>query len=84
MKNSLISGRSLLLYQFTRRAIKLTVVIIVGYHCYQLHTKYCDVLAGNASSNLWILDFMLDLLDISSGGITLNYYSLNLTINTLR
>jgi hypothetical protein len=31
--------RSLLLYQFTKRAIKLTVVIIVGYHCYQLHTK---------------------------------------------
>jgi hypothetical protein len=33
---------------------------------------YCDVLAGN-TSNLWVLDFMLDLLDISSGGITLNY-----------
>jgi hypothetical protein len=31
---SLISGRSLLLYKFTRRAIKLTVVIIVEYHCY--------------------------------------------------
>jgi hypothetical protein len=29
MKNFLISGRSLLAYQFTRRAIKLTVVIIV-------------------------------------------------------
>jgi hypothetical protein len=28
MKNCLISGRSLLLYHFTRRAIKLTVVII--------------------------------------------------------
>jgi hypothetical protein len=27
-KNCLISGRSLLLYQFTRRAIKLTAVII--------------------------------------------------------
>jgi hypothetical protein len=24
-------------YQFTKRAIKLTVIIIVGYHCYQLH-----------------------------------------------
>jgi hypothetical protein len=34
------SGRSLLLYQFTKRVIKLTVVIIVGYHCYQLHTKF--------------------------------------------
>jgi hypothetical protein len=33
-KNCLISGRSLLLYQFTRRAIKLTLVITVGYHCY--------------------------------------------------
>jgi hypothetical protein len=32
-KNYLISGRSLLLYQFTRRAIKVTIVIIVGYHC---------------------------------------------------
>jgi hypothetical protein len=34
--NYLINGRSLLLYHFTRRAIKLTVVIIMGYHCYQL------------------------------------------------
>jgi hypothetical protein len=42
-KNFLISGRSLLLYQFTRRAIKLTVVIIMGYHCYQLHTKFYPV-----------------------------------------
>jgi hypothetical protein len=39
-KNCLISGRSLLLCQFTRRTIKVTVVIIVGYHCYQLHTKF--------------------------------------------
>jgi hypothetical protein len=37
-KNCLISGRSLLLYHFTR-AIKLTIVIIMGYHCHQLHTK---------------------------------------------
>jgi hypothetical protein len=37
-KNCLISGRSLLLYQFTKRVIKLTVIIIVGYHCYQFHT----------------------------------------------
>jgi hypothetical protein len=36
--NCLISGMSLLLYQFTKMAIKLTLVIIVGYHCYQLHT----------------------------------------------
>jgi hypothetical protein len=38
-KNFLFSGRSLLLYKFARRAMELTVVIIVGYHCYQLHTK---------------------------------------------
>jgi hypothetical protein len=36
----LSKGRSLVLYQFTKRVIKLTVVIIVGYHCYQLHTKF--------------------------------------------
>jgi hypothetical protein len=36
-KNCLISGRSLLLYQFTTGAIKLTVVIIMGHHCYKLH-----------------------------------------------
>jgi hypothetical protein len=32
-KNCLISGSSLLLYQFTKRVTKLTVIIIVGYHC---------------------------------------------------
>jgi hypothetical protein len=31
-KNCLISGRSLLVYQFTGRVIKLTFVIIGGYH----------------------------------------------------
>jgi hypothetical protein len=31
-KNCLISGRSLLLYQFTRKMVKLAVVIIMGYH----------------------------------------------------
>jgi hypothetical protein len=41
-KNYLISGRSPLLHQFTRRAIKLTVVIIVEYHCYQLHTNFIE------------------------------------------
>jgi hypothetical protein len=34
-----ISGRSLVLYQFTKWVTKLTVIIIVGYHCYQHHTK---------------------------------------------
>jgi hypothetical protein len=38
MNNCLISGRSLLLYQFTKRVTKLTVIIIVGYHCH--HTKF--------------------------------------------
>jgi hypothetical protein len=39
-KNCLISGRSLL-FQFTKRVIKLTAIIIMGCHCYQLHTKFC-------------------------------------------
>jgi hypothetical protein len=38
--NCLISGRSLLLYQFTKRVIKLTVIIIIRYHCYKLQTKF--------------------------------------------
>jgi hypothetical protein len=42
-KNCLISGRSLLLYHFTRRAIKLTVVIIVGCHSYQLYTTFYPI-----------------------------------------
>jgi hypothetical protein len=41
-KNCLISGWSLVLYHFTR-AIKLTVVIIMGYHCYQLNTKFYPI-----------------------------------------
>jgi hypothetical protein len=39
-KDCLISGSSLLFYQFTKRMIKLVVIVIVGYHCYQLHTKF--------------------------------------------
>jgi hypothetical protein len=35
-----ISGRSLLLYQFTKRVTKLIVIIIVGYHCYLHHRKF--------------------------------------------
>jgi hypothetical protein len=34
-KNCVISGKSLLLYQFTKEVTKLTVIIIVGYHCYR-------------------------------------------------
>jgi hypothetical protein len=36
--NCLVNGRSPLLYQFTKRMIKLT--LIVRCHCYQLHTKF--------------------------------------------
>jgi hypothetical protein len=35
-----LPGRSQLLYQFIKRVIKLTVIIIERYHCYQLHTKF--------------------------------------------
>jgi hypothetical protein len=38
-RNCLINGGIQLLYQSTRRVIKVAVIIIVGYHCYQLHTK---------------------------------------------
>jgi hypothetical protein len=39
-KNCLISGRSQSLYLFIRRVIKQTVVSILEYHSYQLHTKF--------------------------------------------
>jgi hypothetical protein len=35
-KNCLINGKSPLLYQFTERAVKLSVVIIEACHCYQI------------------------------------------------
>jgi hypothetical protein len=47
------------LYHFTQRVIKLTVVIMMEYYCYQLHTKlfpnillsrlslYIDVIVGD-------------------------------------
>jgi hypothetical protein len=35
--------KELLLYQSTRWAIKPTVVIIAGYHCYQLGTKFIPI-----------------------------------------
>jgi hypothetical protein len=41
--------RNLLLYQFTRRVIKLTAIIVVGYHCYQLHTKLYRTLFSQGS-----------------------------------
>jgi hypothetical protein len=39
-KNCHISGRILLLYQFTKRVTNLTVIIIVRYYCCQLHTEF--------------------------------------------
>jgi hypothetical protein len=39
-KNCLISGRSLLLHQFKKRVTTLSVIIVMGYHCCQLHTKF--------------------------------------------
>jgi hypothetical protein len=38
-ESCLISGRGLLLYQFTSRAVQKTLIIIMGYQCYQLHTN---------------------------------------------
>jgi hypothetical protein len=35
-----------IIYQFTKRVIKLTVIIIVGYHCYQLHTKFYRIFSS--------------------------------------
>jgi hypothetical protein len=51
-KNCLISGRSSLAYQFIKRVKELTVIIIVWYHFYQLHTKcywisYIDEFIGD-------------------------------------
>jgi hypothetical protein len=39
-RNCLINERSLLLYQFTKRAINVTVVMIMGYHCYHICTEF--------------------------------------------
>jgi hypothetical protein len=46
--------------------------------------RYCDMLPNNASviSGFWI--YYPDLLDKSSGGISINYNTLNLTVITLR
>jgi hypothetical protein len=42
-RNCLISSRSPLLYQFTRKSINIIVVIIEEYHCYRLHTKLYSI-----------------------------------------
>jgi hypothetical protein len=42
-KNCLTSAKSQSWYSFTKRVIKLTVVIIEAYHYYQLHTKFYQI-----------------------------------------
>jgi hypothetical protein len=37
---------NLSLYLFMERALKLAVVIIEGYHCYQLHITFCPMFLG--------------------------------------
>jgi hypothetical protein len=58
-KTFLIVGNSilLLLCQFTRRVIKLTAIIIVGYHFYLLHTKFYHIsfLHGYAHTQMKLL-----------------------------
>jgi hypothetical protein len=59
--------------------LKLTVVLIDKYYWYQICTKLSSLevnsmyivmrYSRNTSNNLWVADFMLGLLDISSGGI---------------
>jgi hypothetical protein len=39
------------LYQFTKRGIKLTVKIIVGYNFYQLHIKFYRISFSQGSSD---------------------------------
>jgi hypothetical protein len=39
-KNCLNSGRSQLLYLFTRRVIKQTVILIMAHYCYQQRTQF--------------------------------------------
>jgi hypothetical protein len=41
--NCLTSRRGLLFYQFKRREMKLTLVIIKAYQCFQLHKKLHSV-----------------------------------------
>jgi hypothetical protein len=62
--NCLISGRSLLLYQFSIRVIKLTVVIIVGYHWYKLYTKCYPISFFQGYVHIWIK--LLAIISVSS------------------
>jgi hypothetical protein len=63
-KTCLVSGTRPLLHQFTRRVIKLTVVIIVGYHCYQLHTTCYPISLSEGQVHI-----LMKLLGIISLGI---------------
>jgi hypothetical protein len=62
-ENCLLNGKMLLWYQFTRRVIKLTVIIIVGYHFYQLNTKCYRI-----SFFQWQVHTQMKLLGISGVG----------------
>jgi hypothetical protein len=42
-KNCMSSERGLLFSQFTRKAVKLTIVLIEEHHNYQLHTEFYSV-----------------------------------------
>jgi len=42
-KNCYNSGRNILLYLFINKVIKPTAVIIEGYDCFELHTKFYPV-----------------------------------------
>jgi hypothetical protein len=44
-KNCHSSGRNLLLYLYMKSVVKLTVIIIEGYHCYHLHTELYPILS---------------------------------------
>jgi hypothetical protein len=52
--------------------------------CVYMQMYICHMLAGNASVIIGSCIFYLDLLDKSSGGIAINYYTLNLIVNVLR
>jgi hypothetical protein len=60
--------------QLSHKSIEIKIVIYNIVTCY-LATR--QVICG-------FRILYLDLLDKSSGGITINYYTLNLIVNTLR
>jgi hypothetical protein len=39
--------------------------------------KYCHVLPGNMTNNLWVLDLIPQFTGYSPGGITVNYNTFN-------